>query len=105
MCLWEKDNVPVKELGKRLFLDSGTLTPLLKKMEGQGLIVRTRSKEDERTVFITLTEQGKSLREKCAGIPSGMMCYNLMDINKAGALLGELHGMMAKMAQLKENAE
>ena len=47
MCLWEKDNVSVKELGKRLFLDSGTLTPLLKKMEGQGLVLRTRSKKDE----------------------------------------------------------
>ena len=51
LCLWEKDNVTVKELGSRLFLDSGTLTPLLKKMEGQGLLTRTRGGKDERTGF------------------------------------------------------
>ena len=104
MCLWEKDNIPVKELGKRLFLDSGTLTPLLKKMEGQGFIERTRSKEDERTVVITLTPQGRALREKCVGIPMGLMCYNLMKAENAGNLLKELHGLMAKMAQIEDRA-
>ena len=60
LCLWEKDNVPVKELGNRLFLDSGTLTPLLKKMETQGLVTRTRNEKDERTVYIQLTKEGKA---------------------------------------------
>ncbi len=95
--LWEKDNVTIKELGSRLFLDSGTLTPLLKKMEGQGLIKRTRSKEDERTVFITLTEEGKQLREKCVEVPKQMMCYNFLDMQKAGDLLQSLHTVMAKI--------
>ena len=76
LALWEKDNVLVKDLGNRLFLDSGTLTPLLKKMEKQNLITRTRSKEDERQVFITLTEEGKAewsdvLNAKVVGIYSG----------------------------------
>ncbi len=92
--LWEKDNVTVKELGKRLYLDSGTLTPLLKKMEGQGLVTRSRSKDDERTVYITLTEEGHAMKAKCSDIPRQMVCYNLFDINKAGELLKSLHTIM-----------
>ena len=97
--LWEKDNVTIKELGGRLYLDSGTLTPLLKKMETQGLVTRTRSKEDERTVFIKLTEQGKALREKCLDVPKQMMCHNFLDMNKAGELLQALHLMMSKVSE------
>lgn len=95
--LWEKDNVTIKELGSRLFLDSGTLTPLLKKMEGQGLITRTRSKEDERTVYISLTEEGRNLRRKCEDVPKQMMCYNFLDVQKAGDLLQSLHTVMSKI--------
>lgn len=94
MGLWEKDNVTVKELGKRLYLDSGTLTPLLKKMETQGLIKRNRSKEDERTVYITLTADGKKMKDKCADIPNKMLCKNLFDLNKAESLMNCLHEMM-----------
>jgi len=97
MALWQKDNVSVKELGATLFLDSGTLTPLLKKMEAQGLLVRTRSREDERTVYIKLTSKGKSMREKCKSIPSQMACYNLMDLKSAEILLQNLHAMMEKL--------
>ena len=98
--LWEKDDVTIKELGSRLYLDSGTLTPLLKKMETQGLLTRTRSMKDERTVYIKLTEQGRNLREKCADVPKQMMCYNFLDIQKAGELLQSLHMMMAKINML-----
>ena len=98
LCLWEKDNVPVKELGNRLFLDSGTLTPLLKKMEGQGLITRNRSGKDERTVYIQLTPQGKALRDKCSGIPQKMMCQNILDMQKAAPLLQTLHQIMENMS-------
>lgn len=70
MCLWEKDGVPVSELCDRLYLDSGTLTPLLKKMEKKGWITRTRSKEDERVVIINLTEEGWKMRDKCKDIPA-----------------------------------
>lgn len=97
MCLWEKDEVTVKELGRRLYLDSGTLTPLLKKMEGQKLITRTRSKTDERTVFIKLTEEGIAMKEKCREIPSKMMCCNIVDVEKAGDLLSCLHQIMSNI--------
>lgn len=63
-ALWEKDSQTVSELGETLYLDSGTLTPLLKRMEKAGLVKRTRSKEDERVVRVTLTEKGRALREK-----------------------------------------
>ena len=99
LCLWEKDNVPVKELGNRLFLDSGTLTPLLKKMESQGLVTRTRSGKDERTVFIKLTNEGKSMKSKCANIPQQMMCQNILDMKKAAPLLQTLHQIMENMSE------
>ncbi len=99
LCLWEKDNVTVKELGSRLFLDSGTLTPLLKKMEGQGLLTRTRGGKDERTVYIQLTPQGKGMKEKCKGIPQQMMCQNILDMKNAAPLLQTLHQIMHNMSE------
>lgn len=100
MALWETDGISVKQLGEKLFLDSGTLTPLLKKMESQGLIVRERSKEDERTVFINLTEEGRNLKEECREIPASMFCLNLIDASKAPDLLNSLHEMMEKLKLL-----
>ena len=97
LCLWEKDNVTVKTLGERLFLDSGTLTPLLKKMEGQGLITRTRGGKDERTVYIKLTDQGIAMKKKCLDIPQKMMCQNILDMDKAAPLLQTLHQIMTRM--------
>ena len=98
LSLWEKDNVTVKELGARLFLDSGTLTPLLKKMEGQGFLTRTRSTIDERTVYVKLTPAGKNLRKKCLDVPKQMMCNNLMSLEEGGKLLQSLHCLMSRMA-------
>ena len=69
MVLWEKDGIPVREICERLYLDTGTLTPLLKKLEKEGLLVRTRSTEDERSVLIALTEDGRKLKEKAKTIP------------------------------------
>ena len=69
MVLWESKSLTVKELGDRLFLDSGTITPLLKKMEVQGLVSRSRSSSDERSVIVSLTEKGAELREKAVEIP------------------------------------
>ena len=102
LCLWEKDNVPVKELGARLFLDSGTLTPLLKKMEAQGLVTRTRGGKDERTVYIELTKEGREMRKKCECVPQQMMCQNIIDIKDAAPLLGALHQMMGNLQQKNE---
>ncbi len=102
LCLWEKDNVTVKELGERLFLDSGTLTPLLKKMEGQGLITRTRGGKDERTVYIQLTDNGRNMKDKCVDIPKQMMCQNILDMDKAAPLLQTLHVIMHNMSEKDE---
>ena len=70
MALWENNNIPVCELGKVLFLDNGTLTPLLKKMEKEGYITRQRSRKDERVVIISLTEKAYTIKEKCRSLPS-----------------------------------
>lgn len=69
MVLWEENNITVKALGERLYLDSGTLTPLLKKMESQGLVTRERSPKDERNVYIKLTQQGVEMRDRAVEVP------------------------------------
>ncbi len=69
MVLWEEHKVSVKELGKKLFLDSGTLTPVLKSLESKGFIKRYRSSEDERILLAEITEKGTALKEKAADIP------------------------------------
>ena len=73
LTLWERDGVPVKHIGERLFLDSGTLTPLLKRLETAGLVSRTRSTEDERQVLIDLTPQGQALKEKARAVPQSIL--------------------------------
>jgi DNA-binding MarR family transcriptional regulator len=70
LVLWEKDEISVTEIGEKLMLDNGTLSPLLKKMEQAGYIKRKRSREDERVVEITLTEEGKALQEKAKDVPA-----------------------------------
>lgn len=78
LVLWEHRSVSVKELGEHLFLDSGTLTPLLKKLEARGLIDRCRCKQDERSLIVTLTEEGEQLRERALDVPRQMAgCVNL----------------------------
>lgn len=80
MVLWERNSLNVKELGEKLFLDSGTLTPLLKKLEVQGLVKRLRSSADERNLEVTVTAQGAALKEKARDIPKKMMsCISLKE--------------------------
>lgn len=74
LVLWERDGLPVKELGERLTLDSGTLTPLLKRLEHQGLVERRRGEDDERIVRIHLTPDGRALRGKARKIPMELAC-------------------------------
>ena len=81
IVLWDKESLNVKELGSMLYLDSGTLTPLLKKLEAKGYITRTRCKEDERNLIISITEKGEALKEKAAGIPQQMI-DNWLNISK-----------------------
>lgn len=78
MVLWEKKSVNVKELGQYLYLDSGTLTPLLKKLEGKHLVTRTRSGQDERQLVVTITDEGEALKDKAVEIPLQIAsCTNL----------------------------
>lgn len=80
IVMWEEKELNVKELGDKLFLDSGTLTPVLKKLEAKGYVTRERSKIDERTLIVTLTDSGKELREMAVDIPVGMRgCLKLSD--------------------------
>lgn len=78
MVLWEKKQVNVKELGEALYLDSGTLTPLLKKLESKGLVSRTRSEKDERNLVVSITEKGENLKDEAVDIPLQIAgCTNL----------------------------
>jgi MarR family transcriptional regulator, organic hydroperoxide resistance regulator len=70
LVLWEGDGITVSDIGERLFLDSGTLTPLLKRLEAQGLVDRSRDPQDERRVVIRLTDAGRALRQEAAAIPA-----------------------------------
>jgi len=90
LVLWERDGVPVKDIGERLFLDSGTLTPLLKRLEAAGLIKRTRSTEDERQVLIALTSQGQALREKARTVPQAILATSACSISELSVLKNEL---------------
>ncbi|WP_079478600.1 MarR family winged helix-turn-helix transcriptional regulator [Halobacillus salinus] len=69
LVLWEEESITVKEMGQRLYLDSGTLTPMLKRMETAGLLYRHRSPKDERSVIISLTDQGKEAEKEASTIP------------------------------------
>jgi MarR family transcriptional regulator, organic hydroperoxide resistance regulator len=95
--MWEQKSLTVKELGSYLYLDSGTLTPLLKKMEVDGLISRNRDSADERNVIITLTNQGMALREKAVEIPAKLgECISLSP-EDAGALYAILYKLLGQI--------
>ena len=94
MVLWEKRSLTVKELGEYLYLDSGTLTPLLKKMEAQGLVTRTRSAADERSVIVTLTEQGEALKQRAVQVPAKMSKCILLSDEEAKTLYDLLYRVL-----------
>ena len=101
MVLWEEKSINVKELGEYLFLDSGTLTPLLKKLENKNYITKTRLKEDERNVIVSVTEEGYKLRDQALAIPQEIStCVN---INKEDAreLFILLHKVMGNFKKLQ----
>jgi DNA-binding MarR family transcriptional regulator len=99
MVLWEKKSLNVKALGEYLYLDSGTLTPLLKKLEKQGFIKRERSMEDERNLIVTITEKGEELRIKAIEIPEKIgSCINISK-EEAKVLYDTLYKILNQIVQ------
>lgn len=96
MVLWERRSLTAKELGEALFLDSGTLTPLLKKMEGKGLLTRQRSARDERSLVVTVTEAGMALRERAASIPARMAECSSLSAEESAALYSVLYKLLGR---------
>ncbi|MBR0744391.1 MarR family transcriptional regulator [Bradyrhizobium japonicum] len=90
LVLWEHDDVPVKDIGEKLFLDSGTLTPLLKRLEAAHLVKRTRSREDERQVLIALTPQGHALKEKARAVPQSILAASDCSVSELVAMKDEI---------------
>ncbi len=90
LVLWERDDVPVKEIGEKLFLDSGTLTPLLKRLEAAHLVKRTRSREDERQVLIVLTAQGHALKDKARSVPPSILAASDCSVAELVAMKDEI---------------
>lgn len=82
MVLWEEQEVVMRDLGKRLYLDSGTLTPVLKKLEAMGYLKRYRNPQDERVLMVSITEKGKALRSEAEKVPYQMGCL----VNQNGEL-------------------
>ena len=99
LVLWEQDGVTVSELGERLFLDSGTLTPLLKRLEAQGQIARLRDVQDERRVRITITAEGRALRDQAEAIPQCVLQSSQCSIAELTALTTELKQLRDRLGE------
>ncbi|MCH5287510.1 MAG: MarR family transcriptional regulator [Christensenellaceae bacterium] len=94
MVLWERRSVTVKELGDCLYLDSGTLTPLLKKMEAKGLLTRVRSTKDERNLIVTITAAGEALRKQAIRVPALMAQCSPLEPQEAATLYRLLYKLL-----------
>src|SRR5215813_1627424 len=102
LVLWERDGIPLKDIGERLFLDSGTLTPLLKRLEKAHLIKRTRSSADERQVLIALTPQGQALQDRAKALPQSILAATACSVTELTTIKNEL---VALRDRLNEAAE
>ena len=95
MVMWEKKQLSVKELGECLFLDSGTLTPLLKKLEQKGWVTRRRAREDERVLIVTITEEGQALEKRAVSVPERMTrCVSNLTPEEADTLYRLLYKLL-----------
>mgnify|MGYP003448558600 FL=1 len=94
LVLWEEEKATVKGIGKRLHLDSGTLTPLLKKLEAMELITRYRDSNDDRVVIAELTEKGRNLKEEIVNVPEKVFCKVNMDVEMATELKSKLDELL-----------
>lgn len=98
LVLWERDDLTVSDIGERLFLDSATLTPLLKRLEAAGLLDRARSAEDERQVIISLTSEGRALKKRAGSVPNAVFCATGCELDEMVALKKQLTGLREKLA-------
>ena len=105
LVLWQKDDVLVKTIGEKLFLDSGTLTPLLKRLEALALVNRARDDHDERQVRITLTRAGRLLKRKARDIPPQVICASGHDQASLGLLRTELLAMRHALIESGDKAD
>ncbi|OJJ18812.1 MarR family transcriptional regulator [marine bacterium AO1-C] len=103
LTLWENDGQTVNQISQGLYLNTNTITPLLKRMEKTGIIARTRSKEDERKVLITLTEQGKTLKEKAYCIPDEILAKTGKQASEIVQLKKQLHALIQQMEQIEKD--
>ena len=99
LILWETDNVEVKVITELLHIDTGTVSPMLKRLEASGLIVRRRSSDDERRVIISLTKAGQKLKVKAASVPAELFCKTGLTIDEYGRLKAELSQILQKMEE------
>ncbi|MNB58064.1 Organic hydroperoxide resistance transcriptional regulator [compost metagenome] len=99
MVLWEKDGLTVGEISSRLLTDPGSLTPLLKRLEGEGLLSRTRSREDERVVIVELTEQGRALKEKAQTVPQCILGASGFSLERLQKLQSELQALRGHLQE------
>ncbi|MCA9627443.1 MAG: MarR family transcriptional regulator [Myxococcales bacterium] len=99
LVLWERDGVRVSQLGERLYLDSATLTPLLKRMQAQGVLERRRSQEDERVVELFLTPHGKRLKRRAEEIPSNVFANSGLSVKQARELKTSLQALTRRLRE------
>ena len=99
MVLWEHQQLSVKAIGEKLMLDSGTLTPLLKKLENKNLVSRIRAEADERMVIISLTNNGTALKEKAALVPESFMCSLDLSMEEMGSLRDSINTILNRTKQ------
>ena len=98
LVLWETDRIAVGELGTRLYLDSGTLTPLLKRMQASGLLTRTRAQDDERRVIVALSATGRALRRKAEHVPNHLACAIGCELDEIATLTARLQALRNQVA-------
>ena len=98
LVLWESDGITVSEIGRRLRLDSGTLTPVLKRLESSGLLNRSRRQSDEREVEIALTDQGRSLRSEAVAVRQSVMCQLNMSEPEIQAMRADLNALIENLS-------
>ena len=101
MVMWEHKELRIKEVGTYLYLDSATLTPVMKKLEQKGYVERRRSTKDERDLIVTITESGEALKEKAAAVPAQLAACIEMEPEKAKALYDLLYELIGNLTQAK----